>query len=79
MLDRLSGLGATPTLRRVGGTPFATDGGNYLVDCVFPAIGDPAVLERQLSAITGIIESGLFIGLASTVIVGCPSGVEILE
>ncbi len=79
VLDRLSDLGATPTLRRAGGMPFVTDGGNYLADCVFPAIVDPAALERQLSAMIGIVESGLFIGLASTVIVGRPSGVEILE
>src|SRR5258707_726660 len=66
-------------LRGAGGMPFVTDGGNSLADCVFPAIVDPAALERQLSAMIGIVESGLFIGLASTVIVGRPSGVEILE
>jgi len=79
VIDRLAALGATPSLRLADGAPFITDGGNYIADCVFPAIVDPAALERQLSAITGIIESGLFVGLAGTVIVGRQSGVEILE
>jgi ribose 5-phosphate isomerase A len=79
VLERLSGLRARPVLRRVGEAPFVTDGGNYIADCAFPAIPDAAALERQLAAIIGVVESGLFIGRADTVIIGRPSGVEIQE
>jgi ribose 5-phosphate isomerase A len=79
VLDRLSSVGATPTLRRVGGEPFVTDGGNYIADCAVPAIPDPAALAIQLDGLTGVVESGLFIGLATTVMVGSGAGVEILE
>jgi ribose 5-phosphate isomerase A len=78
VLERLSGLHARPVLRRVGEAPFVTDGGNYIADCAFPAIPDAAALERQLAATIGVVESGLFIGRADTVIIGHPSGVEIL-
>jgi ribose 5-phosphate isomerase A len=79
VFDQLSELGATPTLRRAGAVPFATDNGNYIADCAFPCIADPASVARQLASVTGVIESGLFIGLADTVIVGHRSGVEILR
>jgi len=79
VLDRLSGVGATPTLRRAGGEPFVTDGGNYIADCAFPAILDPAALAIQLDGLTGVVESGLFIGLVTTVMVGSGAGIEILE
>lgn len=42
-------------------------------------IDDPAALEVRLAGIVGVIDSGLFIGLATTVMVGGPSGVEIIE
>ena len=79
ILDRLSQSGAAPTLRRVGTEPFVTDGGNYIADCAFPGIVDPAALQAQLATMTGIVESGLFIGLAGMAIVGDRSGVKILE
>ena len=78
-LERLVGLGATPVLRTPGQAPFVTDGGNYIADCAFPAIPDAAALERQLAAVIGVVESGLFIGRADTVIIGRPSWVEIQE
>jgi ribose 5-phosphate isomerase A len=78
-VDRLAASGAMPTLRRAGDTPFVTDGGNYIADCAFPGIADPAALQAQLAMITGVVESGLFVGLAKTVIVGGKSGVETLE
>lgn len=78
-LERLSDLGATPALRNTGRVPFVTDGGNYIADCAFPPIVDPASLERRIAEITGVVESGLFIGLADTVIVGGASAVDILK
>jgi len=75
---RLAALGAATQLRKVDGQPFTTDGGNYIADCAFGEISDPAALEARLSAVTGVIETGLFIGMASTIVVGRPAGVEII-
>ena len=78
-LDRLADLDARPTLRIADDEPFRTDSGNYIADCAFGEFGDAAHLERRLAAITGVVESGLFIGLAARVVVGTRSGVRVLE
>jgi ribose 5-phosphate isomerase A len=78
-LERLAALGANPALRRDGEAFFVSDGGNHIADCAFPPILDPAGLERRLAEVTGVVESGLFIGRADTVIVGRASAVEIIE
>jgi ribose 5-phosphate isomerase A len=71
----LAALGAQPKLRADGTTPFLTDNGNHILDCRFPGgIDDPARLEREIDAIPGVVESGLFVGLARRVIVGYPDG-----
>ena len=51
------------------GHAFVTDGGHYILDCAFGSIGDPEALARSLATIPGVIEHGLFIGVASTIIV----------
>jgi ribose 5-phosphate isomerase A len=51
------------------GHAFVTDGGHYVLDCAFGSIADPEALARSLESIPGVIEHGLFIGLASTIIV----------
>jgi ribose 5-phosphate isomerase A len=56
-----------------------TDGGNYIADCTIAEIADPSSWQTQLSAIVGVVETGLFIDLASTVVVGRPTGVEVIE
>ena len=78
-IDRLTALGCVPQLRRTGGQPFTTDGGNYIADCALREIPDPVALEARLSSVVGVIETGLFIGMASTIMVGRPAGVEIVE
>src|SRR2546429_373433 len=62
-------LGLRPTLRMVGERPFVTDNGNVLVDCAVEPIGDPPGLERTLRAIPGVVDTGLFLGTADTVLV----------
>ena len=57
------------TLRAREGATFRTDGGNFIYDCGFRSIGDAAKLAQALKAITGVVEQGLFIGLATTLIV----------
>ena len=66
--------------RRVtaAGHVFTTDGGHYILDCAFGEIPHPKRLAEALVAIPGVVETGLFIGLASAIIVADTGGVEIL-
>jgi len=63
----IAALGLDPTLRsKDDGSPYVTDGGHWIVDCNPPAGGipDPAGLAADLKAIVGVVEHGLFIGMA---------------
>ena len=72
--------GATPFLRPgPDGGAFRTDGGNLILDCAFAGITDPAALQAELKSITGVVETGLFVGLATTIIAGTPDGLTRLE
>jgi ribose 5-phosphate isomerase A len=73
---RLAELGGRPLLRRdVGGTPFVTDGGNIIFDCAgFAPIRDPMTLQRQIRAIAGVVETGLFLDRAEQAIIGANDG-----
>lgn len=72
------GCEGTITVRQRDGKPFITDNGNYIFDCAFGAIEEPEALEDALSLVPGVIESGLFIGIAALGIIAGPMGVEIL-
>jgi ribose 5-phosphate isomerase A len=77
---RLAGLGAHPVLRTTqGGSVFQTDGGNLILDCHFGVIADPGRLEQDLSATIGVVETGLFIGMATTALVATPGGIVRLD
>ena len=66
---RIASLGATPTLRRdAQGKPYITDEGHHILDCAFGQIPNPAELDRTLNTIPGVVEHGLFVGMASVVI-----------
>ena len=73
--------GGEATLRRAERKdgPVVTDNGNLVVDCAFGDIADPAGLSATLSASPGVVEHGLFVGLADEVHVGTESGVRIDE
>ena len=60
------------------GEPFITDNGNYILDCEFERIDNTEELEKELNCIPGIVENGLFIGLADEVIVGSKQGIMTL-
>src|SRR4051812_23435449 len=63
-----------------GGAPVITDEGHYLLDCGIPADGDPAQLGDALKATVGVVEHGLFIGLADEALLGTPDGqVEVMQ
>lgn len=59
--------------------PFVTDGGNYILDCAFGAIDDPEMLDEALRMVPGVVETGLFIGLADLAFIAGPGGVLRLE
>jgi len=76
----LESIGATARLRQSAlGEPFITDSGNRILDCSFGPIADPAMLEKRIRQVVGVVESGLFIGRASIVFVADTSGVRRLE
>lgn len=75
---RISALGAQVTLRTSSeGKPYLTDENNHILDCRFGEIRDPDGLARELSAMPGVVEHGLFIGMASVALFAC--GSEIVE
>ncbi|HEU4326896.1 MAG TPA: ribose-5-phosphate isomerase RpiA [Roseiflexaceae bacterium] len=77
---RLVDLGATPALRRApDGSTYQTDQGNPILDCRFDRIDDPAALDQALHAIPGVVEHGLFLGVASAAFVAGDGGIEVLE
>ena len=79
-VDYLKSLGARPALRQgEDGTPFKTDQGNLVLDCHFGPISDPAQLAARLNQRAGIVEHGLFLGLATDVIVAGEQGIRHLK
>jgi ribose 5-phosphate isomerase A len=61
------------------GHAFVTDGGHRIVDAALGRIADPDKLAQALTAIPGVVEHGLFLGLAGTAIVAGESGVRVIE
>jgi ribose 5-phosphate isomerase A len=59
------------------GKPFLTDSGNVILDCSFGRIADPEALEDALKLIPGVVESGLFLGIADAAIIAGPDGVVV--
>ena len=75
---RIRALGADVQLRRNGdGSPYITDENNHILDCRFGEMRDPDGLARELSWMPGVVEHGLFIGMASVVLFA--RGSEIVE
>jgi ribose 5-phosphate isomerase A len=71
--------GVEPALRRdEGGEVYVTDNGNFILDCRCGEIPDPARTERELKALAGVVESGLFVGMADCAVVAADDGVEII-
>jgi ribose 5-phosphate isomerase A len=64
---------------RPDGSPFVTDNGNYILDCAFGRIEEPELLDEALKCIPGVVENGLFLGLADVAILAGPGGITVLE
>lgn len=76
----LRSLGAEPKLRtKTEGTPFVTDSGNFILDCHFGPIVDSYALSAELESRAGIVEHGLFLDLASEVIIAAGDGIRSLK
>ncbi len=75
----LASLGAAVRLRQRDGRPAATDQGNWILDAAFGPIADPEALARALDRRAGIVEHGLFLGLAHEVIVAAAEGIRRLR
>jgi ribose 5-phosphate isomerase A len=74
---KIVALGGSPKLRaKPDGSPFVTDNGNQILDCSFGQIADPPALALALSNVPGIVEHGLFVGLAKMALVGRGDRVE---
>jgi ribose 5-phosphate isomerase A len=79
-LDRQDVAGRGWRLRERDGARFLTDEGHHIVDLALGRIADPAALDRALRAIPGVVEIGLFLGMAERVILGQPDGtVHVVE
>jgi ribose 5-phosphate isomerase A len=61
-------------LRSSDGEPYVTDEGHYILDCVLPADADLDALDRRLKDVPGVVEHGLFIGMAEQALLGRPDG-----
>ena len=60
------------------GTPFITDNGNYILDCEFGSIPEPEALDDALKLIPGVVENGMFIGIADVAIFASEEGVRVV-
>ena len=80
---RLEDLGFAPKLRvyeggKDDGKPYITDEGNFIFDCHFGRIEDPRSVAREIREITGVVEHGLFLGMATNVIIAGSAGLVVL-
>lgn len=78
-IKRVQKAGPLGIRQAKSGHPFVTDGGHWIIDAQLGRIDDPAALAHALAAVPGIVEHGLFIGLADMAIIGGPNGVKVVE
>lgn len=77
-IARRFGAQGDVTLRKAGDETFVTDGGHFILDIAFGAIAEPEALARELVAIPGVVEHGLFIGLCQRAFIATHDGVKVL-
>lgn len=72
----LESMGLHPRMRANGDKPYVTDNGNYILHLHTGPIRDPESLDTHIRGVVGVVETGLFIGIASLVLIGTPKGVR---
>lgn len=77
--QQLKKMGCNPALRKKDNEIFISDNQNYIIDCRFEAISDPFELEVKINNIPGVVENGLFLGLADIVIMGTEDGEKLFS
>jgi len=75
---RLAALGLNPKLRpaKSGTGPYLTDEGNYILDCACGRIDEPEVVAAEIRGIVGVVEHGLFLGMATLALIAGEDGVR---
>jgi len=77
-IARIKALGLRPKVRQKDADVFISDNGNVILDCAVNEIANPARLDRELLAIPGVVGTGLFIGMANTVLIaGSPGKITV--
>jgi ribose 5-phosphate isomerase A len=71
---RVGATGCEVARREKNGAPFVSDNGNFVLDCRYPGIPDPAALQRTLDAVPGVVDHGLFVGMAGRIVVADAQG-----
>ncbi|MBF0279770.1 MAG: ribose-5-phosphate isomerase RpiA [SAR324 cluster bacterium] len=79
VVPQIEALGARAVLREKNGETFVTDNHMYILDCHFGEINDPVVMEVEINDIPGVVINGLFVGLATRLLVGQGSSVKTIE
>ena len=75
---RIAALGGEPVLRMRGDSPFISDDGLYILDCRFAPIDNPAALDTALKGVLGVVDHGLFVGIAERAVVAGSGGIVTL-
>lgn len=79
VIQKLETMGCNPVLRRQQNKPFITDQGNFIVDLHMGRIQDPFQLERDVNALSGVVETGLFLGIVDVVVKANDQQVQVIH
>jgi len=78
--QHIEALGAAVRVRQAGESLYRTDNGNLIVDCFFAnGLDNPWEIHKEISAIVGVVETGLFLHMAERAIIGGPDGVKLIS
>jgi ribose 5-phosphate isomerase A len=79
VLNKLKELKLNPVIRRKSSNYYITDGQHYIIDLFMQKIEKPYALEKKIKLIPGVVDTGLFLGVADTIIIGRENTVEIIR
>ncbi len=79
LANRVGCTGELKQRMQADGTPFITDNGNFIIDCHFGHIEKPEALSGAFTQVPGVVENGLFLGIADVAIIAGPEGITTLE